>query len=162
MLRIAHAPVAGSTGHDTAYALLTKLYTEETGAKCPEIIRTPGQKPRFCEGNLHFSVSHTDHFAFCALSDRPVGIDAEELTRRVKPALVEKILSPAEYARYEACPDKNEALLRFWVLKEAMAKFTGEGLRGYPNKTDFRPDDPRIQVLSDCLVAVIQEESHVI
>ena len=162
MLQIACTPIDGSTGHDAAYRLLTELYIAETGANCPEILRTPRGKPYFSDGLLHFSVSHTPHFAFCALSDRPVGIDAEELTRRIKPDLADKILSPAEKRRYEAQTDRNEALLRFWVLKEAHAKFTGEGLRGYPNKTDFCPDDPRIQILSGCLVAVIQEDSYAV
>ena len=34
---------------------------------------------------------------------------------------------------------------------------SGEGLRGYPNGTNFALDDPRVQELSGCLVAVIEE-----
>ena len=40
-----------------------------------------------------------------ALSDRPVGIDAEELDRDIDPRLADKILSPTERLRYEAQPD---------------------------------------------------------
>ena len=59
------------------------------------------------------------------------------------------------------CSSRRLALLRFWVLKEALVKCGGEGLQGYPNHTDFHPDDPRIQIRDGCLVAVIQqEESH--
>ena len=65
------------------------------------------------------------------------------------------ILSPAEKARFEAAPDKRLALLTFWVLKEAAAKYTGEGLRGYPNHTDFSLDDPRVTQTHGCLLAVI-------
>ena len=85
----------------------------------------------------------------------------------VSPALAQKILSPAEYAQYEQVPeaDRNEALLRFWVLKEAEAKCSGLGLRGYPNHTEFSLDDPRVQKLGGCMVAVIcagdpQVEDH--
>ena len=56
-------------------------------------------------------------------------------------------------ARYDGTP---QSLLRFWVLKEAAAKLTGEGLRGYPNHTDFSPDDPRITVIDGCYVAVLE------
>ena len=94
--------------------------------------------------------------AFCALSRREIGIDAEELDRNVNLALAEKILSPKEKVQFDAAPDKRRALLTFWVLKEAQVKRTGEGLRGYPNKTDFSLDDPRVTEMDGCLVAVIE------
>ena len=50
--------------------------------------------------------------------------------------------------------DKRRALLTFWVLKEAQVKRTGDGLRGYPNKTDFFLEDPRVTEMDGCLVAV--------
>ena len=71
-------------------------------------------------------------------------------------ALAEKILSPGERVQFDAAPDKRRALLTFWVLKEARVKRTGEGLRGYPNKTDFSLDDPRVTEMDGCLVAVIE------
>ena len=70
-------------------------------------------------------------------------------------SLADKILSPAERAEYDAAADKRRALLTFWVLKEAAAKCTGEGLRGYPNHTSFSLSDPRVTEQSGCLVAVI-------
>ena len=54
--------------------------------------------------------------------------------------------------------DKHYALLKFWVLKEAAAKLSGEGLRGYPNHTDFSLEDPRVTEIDGCLVAVLEEE----
>lgn len=71
----------------------------------------------------------------------------------VSPRLADKILSPAEKPRFDGA---RETLMRFRVLKEAAAKLSGEGLRSYPNDTDFRPDDPRIQIIDGCLVAVLQ------
>ena len=85
-----------------------------------------------------------------------IGIDAEELGRRVDLRLAEKILSPGERAQFDAAPDKRRALLTFWVLKEALVKKTGEGLRGYPSGTDFSLDDPRVTEIDGCLVAVIE------
>ena len=75
--------------------------------------------------------------------------------------LADKILSPGEKARFDAAENKTRALLTFWVLKEAEAKRTGEGLRGYPNHTDFSLDDPRVTETEGCLVAVM-EDAHVI
>ena len=147
----------GRTGHEAGRELLKKLYSEHIGGEMPDILIADRGKPYFSTGAAYFSVSHTKGHVFCVLADREVGIDAEELDRAVNPALAEKILSPGELAQYEAAPDKNKALLTFWVLKEAAAKQSGEGLRGYPNHTDFSLDDPRVTEMDGCLVAVISE-----
>ena len=157
MLKIAGETLQGRTGHGAGRELLARLYREETGAECPAIAVADRGKPYFVSGNLHFSISHTKNHVFCALSDRPVGLDAEEMDRDVNLRLAEKILSQAETVRWEASPDKRAALLRLWVLKEAAAKLSGEGLKGYPNHTDFDPEDPRIMELDGCFVAVFTE-----
>ena len=146
------------SGHEAGRALLATLYRRETGEDLPEILITDRGKPYFPGNPWYFSISHTRHHAFCALSREPVGIDAEELDRDINPRLAEKILSPGEFARYESAADKHRALLTFWVLKEAAAKLSGEGLRGYPNHTDFSPDDPRVTEQHGCLLAVLTKE----
>ena len=96
------------------------------------------------------------------MSKNNIGIDAEERDRQIRLQLAEKILSAAEMAQFEKAEDLRLALLKFWVLKEAQAKFTGDGLRGYPAHTDFTLSDPRVRELQGCLVAVIEEEEYVI
>ena len=155
MLKLAGEALMGRSGHDAGRALLARLYRQETGEILPEIAETERGKPYFVTGNLHFSISHTKSHVFCALSDSPVGLDAEEMDREVNLRLAEKILSESEKPRFEAAEDKKAALLRLWVLKEAAAKLTGEGLKGYPNHTDFSPDDPRVTVTDGCYVAVL-------
>ena len=160
MLKIESWALNGLNSHVAGQLLLQQMYEEHTGQPMPEIGKMHRGKPYFLSGNLHFSITHTKTTVFCALSDSPVGIDAEELDRKVSPSMAEKILSPMEFAQYEALPeeDRNEALLRFWVLKEAEVKCSGLGLRGYPNHTNFQLDDPRIQKMDGCLVAVISQE----
>ena len=153
-MKIASCALAGRTGHEAGRALLAALYREETGLDLLPIAIAAGGKPYFPGSGWHFSVS--PRRAFCALSRREIGIDAEELDRNVNLALAEKILSPNEKAQFDAAPDKRRALLTFWVLKEARVKRTGEGLRGYPNGTDFSLDDPRVTEMDGCLVAVIE------
>ena len=148
----------GRSGHDAGRELLKRLYAEEIGGKMPDILVEERGKPYFSTGNLHFSISHTKEHVFCVLAPRPVGIDAEELCRPVTPRLAEKILSAGELAQYQAAEDKNKALLTFWVLKEAAAKCSGEGLRGYPNQTNFSLDDPRVKEIDGCLVAIVCKE----
>lgn len=158
MLKIGHSEIISASGHDTAYAVLSKLWQEEFGGTLPKIAYTDRGKPYFENIPTFFSVTHTRNHAFCVISDRRVGIDAEEIDRVVNPALAEKILSPGEYAQYCASQNRNRALLTFWVLKEAAAKCTGEGLRGYPNETDFLLNDPRVTERNGCLVAIIEGE----
>lgn len=155
-MRIASCTLAGRTGHEAGRALLAVLYREETGHELPPIAVKAGGKPYFPGSDWHFSISHTPRHAFCALSRREIGIDAEELDRNVNLALAEKILSPGERVQFDAAPDKRRALLTFWVLKEARVKRTGDGLRGYPNGTDFSLNDPRVTEMDGCLVAVIE------
>lgn len=144
-------------GHERGRALLAKMYETRFGKPMPQILVTDRGKPYFADGSAHFSISHTKYHVFCALSEQPVGIDAEERERAIDLRLAEKILSPAEKVRYDRAENKTQALLRLWVLKEAAAKRSGEGLRGYPSQTDFSPNDPRIQVIDGCFVAVIKE-----
>ncbi len=89
-----------------------------------------------------------------------MGLDAEELDRKIPLALAEKILSPGEKQQFDRAEDKEKALLTFWVLKEADAKRTGEGLRIYPNHTNFSLDDPRVQEIDRCLVAILTDEEE--
>ena len=144
----------GENAHEAGLGLLEELY----GSPLPPILRTPLGKPYFADKSAHFSISHTKNKVFCVLSERAVGIDAEEIDRDIKLSLAEKILSPTELAQFQVVEDKRTALLKFWVLKEAAGKCTGEGLQLWPNHTDFSLDDPRVQEISGCLVAVIESE----
>lgn len=158
MIRLEGEPLNGRNGHVAGRDLLARMYRQEFGGEMPEILIGNWGKPYFSEENVHFSITHTKAHVFCALSDRELGIDAEETDRPVKAHLAAKILSPTELAQYEAAGDKNRALLTFWVLKEAAVKATGRGLRGYPNDTDFSLNDPRVKETDGCLVAVVYKD----
>ena len=157
-MRIAHCRLDGLTGHEAGRRLLAELYRQETGRDLPKILTTDRGKPYFPDSDLHFSISHTHHHAFCVLSEHNMGIDAEEVDRNINLKLADRILSPGERAQYESAADPRSALLTFWVLKEAAAKLSGEGLRGYPNHTDFSLDDPRVTQIDGCIVAVLEGE----
>ena len=143
----------GRSGHEAGRELLTSL----CGGKLPEIRYTDRGKPYFADKSLHFSISHTKNHAFCAISSQNIGIDAEETDRKVTLRLADAYLSPTEKARYDEAPDKRSCLLRLWVLKESYAKLTGRGLGDYLKETDFDPNDPRIQIIDGCYVAILEE-----
>ena len=156
-MRVVFCRLEGQTGHEAGRQLLETLYREETGEDLPEIRLTNRGKPYFPNSPWHFSISHTPKHAFCVLSRNNVAIDAEELDRNVRLKLADKVLSTYEKAQFDAAENQEKALLTFWVLKEAAAKLTGEGLRGYPNHTHFSLEDPRVTELDGCLVAVMEE-----
>ena len=157
-MKLLSRKLAGQNPHEAGLSLLEALY----GKPLPEIRRTALGKPYFVDCPMHFSVSHTKNHVFCALSEHPVGIDAEELDRNICLDLAEKILSPCELAEFHSAENPRLALLTFWVLKEAEAKCTGKGLAVYPNHTSFSLNDPRVREIDGCLVAVIEENDDAV
>ena len=147
----------GRTGHEAGRMLLSRLYREVTGEELPPIVKLPGGKPVFENSDWHFSISHTPKHAFCALSKHNIGIDAEEADRNINLRLAGKILSTEEKRQFDAAGDQRTALLTFWVLKEAEAKLTGKGIRGFPNHTNFSLDDPRVTQMDGCILAVMED-----
>ncbi len=152
---MASAALHGRSGHDVGRILLAELYAAHVGGPMPEIRLGPMGKPCFAAGNWHFSISHTDRHAFCVLADVPVGLDAEEGDRPINLALAPKILSAGELAQFEAAEDPRRTLLTFWVLKEAQAKLSGQGMRWHPTHTNFTLPSRRVQEIDGCLVAVL-------
>lgn len=149
----------GRSGHTVGRLLLADLYRRTTGEELPPIATTANGKPYFTQGNWHFSISHTKNHAFCVLSQRNVGLDAEEVDRKVSPEMARRFLSPAEQARLGT--DVQREVLRLWVLKEALAKRSGQGIGNWMKNTDFDPYDHRIQEIDGCFVAVLEEEDAV-
>ncbi len=155
-------PLNGHSGHEAGMALLQALFLQVTGREMPPIVVSPGGKPDFENAAWHFSITHTRTHVFCALAQCPVGIDAEDLDRRVDLKLADRILSAAEYAQYARAPQKQKALLTFWVLKEAAAKCSGRGIQYPENRTEFSLEDERVWEEDGCIAAVITEEDHAI
>lgn len=85
-----------------------------------------GDYPQF-----HYNISHCSGLVVCALSESPVGVDAEH-TRNISDSLIRKLMTDEEKAFFlEVASDEDarrEWFLRFWTLKESYLKYTGEGL----------------------------------
>ncbi len=123
MLYLAYCSVENATPSAAAHTLLARLYSRAYGEAMPPLLYEPGGKPGFSGGRF-CSMTHTKRSAFCAISDQPVGIDAEERNRAVQPGLARRLYAPAERGK-----QTSEEMLRYWTLKEAYLKYTGEGLR---------------------------------
>lgn len=159
---LGHACYDGPSGHRAGRRLLGRLYLSRFGTPPPPIRIGLWGKPRFVGGGVHFSISHTGGHVFCALGRYPVGLDAELSHREISSRLAEKILSPGEFSQYTQAENPEEALLQFWVLKEAQAKAGGRGLTGYPRDTDFTLPQEGITQSHGCLVAIIRRRYHAV
>ena len=70
-------------GHEAGKRLLTEMFEACFGEPVPPILVTERGKPFFENSKVHFSISHTKKHAFCVLSEKNVGIDAEEMDREI-------------------------------------------------------------------------------
>lgn len=92
-------------------------------------------KPRLAKrhrSQLEFNVSHSGDWALFAFGQSsPVGIDTELFQRGTNfEALAPQVLTTNERAKLELLPqaDRNLAIMRAWVAKEALLKAIGVGI----------------------------------
>lgn len=79
--------------------------------------------------NIHFNLSHSAHWAICAVSEKRVGCDIEKITEEPK-GLAQRFFHQNEADYLNACDKerRRETFFRLWTLKESYIKMTGEGL----------------------------------
>ncbi len=75
--------------------------------------------------DIHFNLSHTGNWVFCAVSHVRIGIDAQMLTTYNK-KLAERWFTSQEQQWIDEDPDVR--FTRLWTQKEAYAKMTGVGM----------------------------------
>lgn len=88
-------------------------------------------KPYFSEfPEYHFSVSHTDKKIVYAHSDKPLGIDIEEISsfKSSYLSIAKKYFTSDECRYIFESNDKEKRFFEIWTSKEAFVKCTGEGL----------------------------------
>ena len=87
----------------------------------------PNGKPM--ADNICFNISHSGKMIVCAVSDKPVGCDVEEV-KPVPEGIVTHFFSDGERRYLQEFRGKayQEAFFRLWTMKESYAKMTGEGM----------------------------------
>ena len=93
----------------------------------PQITVNAYGKPEWKLAGLHFNCSHSGRIAACALSDRPVGLDVQELTD-CRDSLVRRFFAPQEQELIARSLDRDRDFTRLWTLKESWIKAIGTGL----------------------------------
>jgi len=87
-----------------------------------------------------FSLSHSGDYAVCAVSDSPVGIDAEHGVR-CRAAVVQRFFTAAENRFIDEASDKDHEFGRIWTAKEAALKYIGQGLNRSPATVEMQSHD---------------------
>lgn len=121
---------------------LARVLQREYGiSPLPELERTELGKPYFpALPHIQFSISHSRTLILCALSDRPVGVDIEDIRPR-RDSLPAYALTEPEFARYQSLGGDWSTFYVLWTRKEAWCKYTGQGLRPLWGQTP--PEDLR-------------------
>ncbi|MPM91165.1 hypothetical protein SDC9_138292 [bioreactor metagenome] len=116
-------------------ALLAQALADSFGlSRIPPVVRGKRGKPWFPDfPDVHFNLSHSGPLTLCAVADRPVGADIEEVRLRHE-GLPAYTLNEEEYEIY--CREKGgwDAFYTLWTRKEAWCKQTGEGLLLPPSR----------------------------
>ncbi len=80
--------------------------------------------------SFYFNLSHSGDMAVCAISNKPVGVDVEKITRDCSKA-VERY-----YTEGEKCISRDKSTSYIWTRKEAVAKADGRGISVGIDKAD--------------------------
>ena len=75
---------------------------------------------------IHFNISHSGNYIACAISDKPVGIDIEQI-RPVDLKIAERFFTPYE-TEYIKDDEHSNRFYEVWTKKEAYIKCIGKGL----------------------------------
>ncbi len=81
--------------------------------------------------DIYFNLSHSGDYVVCAIHNKEVGIDIEQLGR-MKEKTANRFFHDDERKELDNCKEvseKQKRLLTYWTLKESYMKATGMGLK---------------------------------
>ncbi len=123
-------------GRDLTDALIKECLVDY-GIENPQILRTAKGKPYIenpvtlddydSSTEVHFSVSHSGNYFLCAISDKNIGIDIQEMRKANTSKIAKRYFTEAEIRLVEEGDDRE--FFYIWARKEAYSKYTGKGLQ---------------------------------
>ena len=145
------------------WKLLEKAVRESLNLEFANLEFTKTENGQWICPDFYFSLSHADGIVCVALSDEPIGIDAEPV-KEIRPQLEGRILTDREREQIKNATDeeRSEYLLCAWVKKESIFKKSG-GKALLPNRIDPAEHKTQLRrVLSDgreYIIAVCQDRN---
>ena len=112
-----------------SFVLLEDMLRKNFGLdKCPEFSYECHGKPYLLDySEIFFNISHCHRGIACAVMDKPVGIDIEEI--QFDEDLAKVIFNPEELGAVRSADEPAVKFTEIWTRKESFLKLTGEGLR---------------------------------
>jgi 4'-phosphopantetheinyl transferase len=132
---------------------------------------TKAGKP-FLPGYFPFSISHSNSLAAVLISEKEVGIDLEKIVDIKNTEDFSSFFSVSELNQIESSDNRMEMFFYYWTIKEAILKFTGEGISGINKlkQIEFLSDReiihlgknlvPDIFKFKDYLITSIRSKEH--
>ena len=122
-------------GKREAYRTLAGLLERELGewgkVAYAALYKDENGKPRFpCVYGMFVSIAHTENYGAAAISDKPIGIDVEELTPLddKKRALLDRFFAEEDITAAKD-DETGKEFYRFWTRREAAFKAFARALR---------------------------------
>lgn len=116
--------------HHLAYRLLEfgLKYEYNLNLKDLYCLKTEYGKPYLKDfQDIYFNISHCDGMVVCAINNKNIGVDIENI-RQFNIFALKKILSDSEFLQFNQSNNKNELFFKLWTLKESYFKNLGTGL----------------------------------
>lgn len=126
---------------ELAYLLLRYgLLTERKITALPELMISPGGKPRIAGESFGISISHCSAGVMCSITEGASGVDIQETVRSFD-EIAGAVLTDEELAYVEAHEDRGECFTDIWTRKESYGKYSGEGITYPLNRTALLGDN---------------------
>ena len=105
-------------------------YTKQHGLpfKDPLIKYAAKGKPYLSESNVKFNISHSDDYWVCIIGNKECGIDVQKYKSSNYKRIVSRFFSERDMEYVEA--KGITGFFELWAMREAFAKYTGEGFFG--------------------------------
>lgn len=103
------------------------------------VVRDEYGKPRILGiDNLYVSVTHAENLLLVAVSEREIGIDTEQVDRKVRnfQSLAKRYFTKEE-TDFLGDNFTKDDFLHMWVKKEALSKLTGRGIPDFRENSIF-------------------------
>ena len=114
--------------------------------------------------DVKYSISHTDGYIACVISDNmPVGIDVERI-RDFNEYAARRVCDDAERQYIYSSHNPNREFFKLWTLKESYIKAIGKGLSSPMKKANFiLTKDERVKSnILGCRFALLEDEADYI
>ena len=129
--RIAHFRFADDKKRSVFGEMLAKeMISKELDIPIESIIinKDENGKPYAENMSIHFNISHSGDYVLCAIGDKPVGVDIEQI-REIKSRLIDFVCTNEEKNYVlENEAQKQNRFFEIWTAKEAYFKYKGTGI----------------------------------